>query len=279
MKAVVNNIIKFSNVDGPGNRTAVFFQGCNYKCLYCHNPETINRCNNCGDCVVECPVGALAMENSIVKWNKKKCIDCDQCIKICKFYSSPKVEEYTVEGLVKEIEKLRIFIQGVTVSGGEATLNIKFITEFFKEVKKMNLSTFVDTNGSIDLSLDKYTEFLEVSDKFMLDIKAWNESEHRELTNADNKIVLKNLEFLLKKNKMFEVRTVVNSMINAKETVLNVAKVLKDYKNVRYKIIAYRPFGVKEELKDKLLPLPKNEELEELKKIVEKTGDIEVILL
>ena len=211
--------------------------------------------------------------------NKKKCIDCDQCIKICKFYSSPKVEEYTVEGLVKEIEKLRIFIQGVTVSGGEATLNIKFITEFFKEVKKMNLSTFVDTNGSIDLSLDKYTEFLEVSDKFMLDIKAWNESEHRELTNADNKIVLKNLEFLLKKNKMFEVRTVVNSMINAKETVLNVAKVLKDYKNVRYKIIAYRPFGVKEELKDKLLPLPKNEELEELKKIVEKTGDIEVILL
>ena len=279
MKAVVNNIIKFSNVDGPGNRTAVFFQGCNYKCLHCHNPETINRCNNCGDCVVECPVGALAMENSIVKWNKKKCIDCDQCIKICKFYSSPKVEEYTVEGLVKEIEKLRIFIQGVTVSGGEATLNIKFITEFFKEVKKMNLSTFVDTNGSIDLSLDKYTEFLEVSDKFMLDIKAWNESEHRELTNADNKIVLKNLEFLLKKNKMFEVRTVVNSMINAKETVLNVAKVLKDYKNVRYKIIAYRPFGVKEELKDKLLPLPKNEELEELKKIVEKTGDIEVILL
>lgn len=279
MKAVVNNIIKFSNVDGPGNRTAVFFQGCNYKCLYCHNPETINRCNNCGDCVVECPVGALAMENSIVKWNKKKCIDCDQCIKICKFYSSPKVEEYTVEGLVKEIEKLRIFIQGVTVSGGEATLNIKFITEFFKEVKKMNLSTFVDTNGSIDLSLDKYTEFLEVSDKFMLDIKAWNESEHRELTNADNKIVLKNLEFLLKKNKMFEVRTVVSSMINAKETVLNVAKVLKEYKNVRYKIIAYRPFGVKEELKDKLLPLPKNEELEELKKIVEKTGDIEVILL
>lgn len=279
MKAVVNNIIKFSNVDGPGNRTAVFFQGCNYKCLYCHNPETINRCNNCGDCVAECPVEALRMENSIVKWDKKKCIDCDQCIKICKFYSSPKVEEYTVEGLVKEIEKLKNFIQGVTVSGGEATLNIEFITEFFKEVKKMNLSTFVDTNGSIDLSLDKYAEFLEVSDKFMLDIKAWNELEHRELTKADNRIVLKNLEFLLKNDKMFEVRTVVNSMINAKETVLNTAKVLKDYKNVRYKIIAYRPFGVKEDFKNKLLPLPKNEELEELKRIVEKTSDIEVILL
>ena len=26
---IINKIIAFSNVDGPGNRTAVFFQGCN----------------------------------------------------------------------------------------------------------------------------------------------------------------------------------------------------------------------------------------------------------
>ena len=192
MEAVINNIIKFSNVDGPGNRMAVFFQGCNYKCLYCHNPETINMCNNCGECLEKCPTEALTMKDSKVKWDENKCIDCDECIKICRFYSSPKVKKYTVEELVKEVEKVKIFIQGVTVSGGEATLNIKFITEFFKEVKKMNLSTFVDTNGSIDLSQDKYSGFMEVSDKFMLDVKAWNGAEHRELTNADNKIVLKN---------------------------------------------------------------------------------------
>ena len=279
MEAVINNIIKFSNVDGPGNRMAVFFQGCNYKCLYCHNPETINMCNNCGECLEKCPTEALTMKDSKVKWDENKCIDCDECIKICRFYSSPKVKKYTVEELVKEVEKVKIFIQGVTVSGGEATLNIKFITEFFKEVKKMNLSTFVDTNGSIDLSQDKYSGFMEVSDKFMLDVKAWNGAEHRELTNADNKIVLKNLEFLLEKDKMFEVRTVVNSMINAKETVMNVAKVLKNYKNVRYKIIAYRPFGVKDEFKEKFIPLPRNEELEELKITAEKIGDIEIILL
>ena len=37
--APVNKIIPFSSVDGPGNRTAVFFQGCNWDCCYCHNPE------------------------------------------------------------------------------------------------------------------------------------------------------------------------------------------------------------------------------------------------
>ena len=40
MKAVINRIIPFSSVDGPGNRTAIFLQGCNINCKYCHNPET-----------------------------------------------------------------------------------------------------------------------------------------------------------------------------------------------------------------------------------------------
>ena len=37
----VRNIITHSAVDGPGNRLVVFLQGCNFNCLYCHNPETI----------------------------------------------------------------------------------------------------------------------------------------------------------------------------------------------------------------------------------------------
>ena len=45
MKGVINKIIPFSNVDGPGNRLSIFFQGCNYDCIYCHNPETIEIFN------------------------------------------------------------------------------------------------------------------------------------------------------------------------------------------------------------------------------------------
>ena len=55
----VNKIIPFSSVDGPGNRTAVFVQGCNFNCHYCHNPETRAVCISCGDCVATCPAGAL----------------------------------------------------------------------------------------------------------------------------------------------------------------------------------------------------------------------------
>ena len=279
MYAIINNIIKFSNVDGPGNRMAVFFQGCNFRCTYCHNPETIHLCNNCGECVEVCPVKALKKENGIVKWDKKICVDCDQCIKTCRFFSSPKTEKYTVEDLLKETEKVKIFIRGVTVSGGEATLNAHFITEFFKKVKKMNLDTFVDTNGGVDLSLEEYKEFIEVTDKFMLDIKAWDNAEHKRLTGVDRENVLKNLKFLLEKDKMYEVRTVVNSMINAEETIIKTAEILKDYPDVRYKIIAYRHFGVKEEFKTMLSPLPDITDLEKLKAKAEAIIKNEIILL
>ncbi|QLB17094.1 radical SAM protein [Mannheimia varigena] len=39
----LHRIIPFSNVEGLGNRTSIFLQGCKLNCLYCHNPETIPR--------------------------------------------------------------------------------------------------------------------------------------------------------------------------------------------------------------------------------------------
>ncbi len=41
LKLPVHRIIPFSNVEGMGNRTSIFVQGCNANCLYCHNSETI----------------------------------------------------------------------------------------------------------------------------------------------------------------------------------------------------------------------------------------------
>ncbi len=52
-KGYVHKIIKSSIVDGPGNRLAIFMQGCNFDCWYCHNPETIKLKENCSVYTVE----------------------------------------------------------------------------------------------------------------------------------------------------------------------------------------------------------------------------------
>ncbi|CEI73067.1 YjjW family glycine radical enzyme activase [Romboutsia hominis] len=242
--ALVNKIIPFSCIDGPGNRTAIFFQGCNFKCTYCHNPETINKCINCGKCISTCKVDALFKIDNKVIWDDKKCIGCDDCIKACDNLSSPKTKDYSVDKLFEEIKEISPFIQGITVSGGECTLNSDFLVKLFKKVKyELNLTCFIDTNGSIDLT--EHKELVDLTDKFMLDVKSIDEYEHIKLTGVSNDIVLKNLKYLLSIEKLYEVRTVIAPNLNNEETVIEVSKIIKD--KCKYKFNAYRKYGVRKE--------------------------------
>ena len=109
-KGIVNKIIPFSAVDGPGNRTVIFLQGCNFDCLYCHNPETINFCNNCGICIETCEPKALSLINDKINWNTDICTQCDKCLDVCPSKSSPKTLYLSIEELFTEINKNKLFI-------------------------------------------------------------------------------------------------------------------------------------------------------------------------
>lgn len=244
MRAPINKIIPFSNVDGPGNRMSIFFQSCPFQCLYCHNPETIHFCNSCGKCVKTCPVNALSIEDGKVIWNKELCVECDTCIKACPNLASPKIMWMSVDEVIEQIKKARLFIKGITVSGGECMNHPEFLTELFKEVHKLGLTTFMDSNGFHDM--EKYPELMAVTDKVMLDVKAFDSDFHQKLTGQSNETVLKNLNYLLKHDQCYEVRTVLlNNFEQNENTVINVSKIIQD--KCFYKLIKYRPFGVREE--------------------------------
>lgn len=243
--AKINKIIPFSNVDGPSNRMAIFFQGCPFNCLFCHNPETINLCVSCGKCVDTCPSGALTLDDGKVLWNKSLCVNCDTCISTCENSASPKIMEMTVDAVLEEIKKAAPYIAGITTSGGECTLYHDFLLELFLLVKELGLTILVDSNGSYDFSED--SRLLDVIDGVMLDVKATAKDWADELIKYPNEIVLRNLEYLLENDKLHEVRTVIfpNHDKENKDTIKYVSSIIQD--KCDYKLIRYRPFGVKEE--------------------------------
>jgi len=247
----VNKIIPVSTVDGPGARTAIFVQGCNLKCAYCHNPETINVCIHCGVCVEKCPVEALSILNKQVIWDEKKCVSCDTCINVCPHLSSPKVKLYSPETLLEDIEDNFPFIRGITISGGEATLYPEFITKLSSLVKNKGKTVLIDANGKIDFSL--YPKMIENIDGVMLDIKAWDEEVYENLTENKRDIdICKNIKFLLEKNKLYELRLVCESeWVDVENTLKSLKECIPDdYKNISLKLITYRNHSSKLRMKD-----------------------------
>ncbi|MDR0587225.1 MAG: YjjW family glycine radical enzyme activase [Treponema sp.] len=264
-KVPINRIIDHSLVDGLGNRTALFVQGCNFRCHYCHNPETMRLCANCGMCVPYCPSGALESATGVIRWREERCTACDACIRNCPYNASPRIRWMDGEEAARRILANRPFIRGVTCSGGECTLYRDFLVDLFSRLKAEGLGCLIDSNGSLDF--EKEPELLALSDGVMLDVKAIDPAVHRELTGQDNEIVLHNAEFLARMGKLTEIRTVACVRdYGVRETIEKLAVLLKPYLpgNIHYRLIAFRPYGVREEYQG--LGQPRQDAMEELEK-------------
>lgn len=272
--APVNRILDFSFVDGPGNRTVIFLQGCNYRCTYCHNPETMQCCCACGRCVPACPQHALSLTDGVLHWDKALCCACDRCIRVCPHQASPRVRRMDVAALIEHIRKNRPFIQGITVSGGECTLQAAFLRQLFHEAHQLGLHCLIDSNGSFDFSADP--ALLEETDGVMLDIKAVRPETYLAITGKENPGILEQAAFLAERGRLTEVRTVCAPGLDSAHTVSAAARTLARW-DVLYHLIAYRPNGVRLPYLEEL-SVPDASFLAELKTIALEAGIKRVVI-
>lgn len=204
----VSKFLSWSVVDGPGNRFVLFLQGCNYRCVTCHNPHTIGICSDCGSCVAVCPSGALTKVGRKVAHDPGPCIACDSCLAACPTHANPMVRRMTAADVVELLRRNAPFLNGLTVSGGEATLQIDFLIELFAAVKASpelaHLTLFIDSNGH--LPAKGWRKVLPLTDGVMLDIKSFDPERHRRLTGADNDLSLASARLLADAGKLYELR-------------------------------------------------------------------------
>ena len=101
------------------------------------------------------------------------------------------------QSLLEEFNRRRIFYKngGITVTGGEALMQIDFLLELFTLAKAQHIHTCLDTSGITYRPGEsghnrKLDQLMEVTDLVLLDIKHIDADAHKDLTTHDNTGIL-----------------------------------------------------------------------------------------
>jgi len=260
------NIQKYSIYDGDGIRTLIFFKGCNLHCAWCSNPESLSphfqvmfshdKCTDCGECVSVCPSGThyRANINGSLKHminREADCSGCRKCEEICTQSALSIVgRDYTVSELMEVIMQDYFFYTssggGVTIGGGEMSMQTDFAVALFNECKKVMINTAIETQGTT--SLENYKKLAKVTDTFLFDLKEFDSNTHKSLFGMGNERVKRNLEWLVDSGANVVVRMpLVRGYNDSEASIINTIDYVKDLSrrgNIRrIDILPYHQLG------------------------------------
>lgn len=193
-------------------------------------------------------------------------------------------KEMTVEEVLERVKSYIPFYEasggGITVSGGEALLQIGFLTELFKQCKAEGIHTCLDTSGATfsrrPSYLKKLDELLKYTDLILLDLKHIDNEKHKFLTGQNNEHILDFARYLAEKQIPVWVRHVLVPTITDYDEYLNrLADFIKTLDNVEkievlpyHRLGAYKweQLGLEYKLKD--VEPPEKERVENAEKIL-----------
>ena len=171
----IANIQQFSVGDGDGIRTTVFFKGCNLKCPWCHNPESI-------------PTAPTTL-----RWRDRT--------EVCG-------RQMTPQEVLREILDDRDYYTesggGATFSGGEVLLQAAGAAELAAMLADEQIPLVIDTAGCVAYKafelLNPYT------DTYLFDFKTADGEKYRRVIGGDPALITENLRRLLAEGKRVRVR-------------------------------------------------------------------------
>ena len=139
---------------------------------------------------------------------------------------------------------------GITVSGGEALLQIQPLTELFRKAKDLGINTCLDTSAQPfsrdSSSFAAFEELMKYTDLILLDIKHIDNDAHKQLTGWGNENILDCARYLLDIGKPVWIRHVLVPGINDDDASLHKLRAFIDtLSNVeRVDVLPYHSLGV-----------------------------------
>lgn len=204
--AMITDIQRYSVHDGPGIRTIVFFKGCPLRCKWCHNPETFSLmpeiiyeksdCIGCGRCIEVCTAHAVSLKDGALITDREKCTNCGECALVCPSKARRMVGDIlTIEDVIGRVKRDRVFYKnsggGVTLSGGEVTMQSIFAQKLLLKLKGMSIHTAIETCAYA--SPENFRRVAFAADLILFDFKHPDPEKHRQYTGVDNVLIHQNL--------------------------------------------------------------------------------------
>ena len=171
------------------------------------------------------------------------------CLLRCTYCHNPDtwhLKDGTYVSVRDAIERLRAFAPalrqldgGLTISGGEAMVQLDFTRRMLAAAKQMGLHTAIETSGFLGHRVDD--RFLSVLDLVLLDIKSSDPDTYRKATGRDLAPTLRFAERLASIGKPVWVRfTLVPGLTDDPANVEGIARFVAPMKNVEW--VEVQPF-------------------------------------
>ncbi len=250
------DIQRYSVHDGIGIRTIVFLKGCVLRCRWCCNPESQH----------------YEIETMRTIDGKVKTVG----------------EDVTVREVMETVEMDRRFYWrskgGLTLSGGECTLQADFSRDLLHAAKDAGFSTAIESMACCDY--EKIDALLPYLDTYLCDIKHINADKHKEFCGRDNLLMLDNITRIAREGRCeLVIRTpVIPTFNDTPEEIRGIAEFASRLPGVRqmhilpYHRLGYDKYtGLGRDYPMGDLKTPDRERMLELKRQVEATGLICII--
>jgi pyruvate formate lyase activating enzyme len=245
--------------DGPGIRSVVFFKGCPLSCVWCHNPESKNatleisfdgnECVSCDTCIKGCPQKALSRKNPFFI-DRNKCDLCFICVDNCPSGALARVgKKMPVDEIIGKICADKPFFNtsggGVTLSGGEPTLFMDFLSGLLKELRTEKVHTLLETCGlfSFDAFSQKILPYIDI---IYYDIKLIDPKLHKFNCGVSNETILENFTRLNKmsddgKFKILPRTPLIPDITATEENLKGIASFLREQGIRNTHLLSYNP--------------------------------------